>query len=251
MLGAGTQEFPYIPENWEDFVTAVGTADAYVSLPVEGGTYDMNEIAPEGNFTLNINCAEIQGNEWIIAKAYNIDINLSGSVAQTINNLHLQDFLHDKTAAKEDVISNYSNTTFYCCKFSGILASGGEFFGYDGGTINRCSFNVKFIGDSHLIVSAGDYMKFKFCQFKFDHSACTTQSHYSRVMRLSNCYVEDSPTKEGYYIYPERWNSQNSVVVSDNGNFIIINGGDDKYTVTDEQLRDAAYLSSLGFPIVQ
>lgn len=251
MQGTGTKADPFIPENWEDFVTAVGTSEARVSLPAGGGTYDMNEIAPEGNFTLNINCTEIQGNEWIIAKAYNINIALSGSVAQAINNLHLQDFLHDQTAAKANVISNYSNTTLYCCKFSGILASGGEFFGYDGGTINRCSFNVKFIGDSHLIVSAGDYMKFKFCQFKFDHSACTTQSNYSLVMRLNNCYVEDSPTKDGYYIYPERWNSQNSVVVSDNGNFIVLNGGDKKYTVTDEQLGDAAYLSSLGFPIVQ
>ncbi len=47
MQGNGTQESPFIPENWEEFVTAVGASGAYVSMPDGGGYFDMNEIAPE------------------------------------------------------------------------------------------------------------------------------------------------------------------------------------------------------------
>lgn len=35
MQGDGTQASPYIPETWDDFVTAIGTSGAYVELPIE------------------------------------------------------------------------------------------------------------------------------------------------------------------------------------------------------------------------
>lgn len=35
MQGDGTQANPYIPNTWDDFVTAIGTSGAYVELPIE------------------------------------------------------------------------------------------------------------------------------------------------------------------------------------------------------------------------
>ena len=35
MQGDGTQANPYIPNTWDDFVTAIGTSEAYVELPIE------------------------------------------------------------------------------------------------------------------------------------------------------------------------------------------------------------------------
>ena len=47
MTGTGTQNDPYVPSTWAEFVTAIGTASAYVSVP-EGTVWDMNEIQPTG-----------------------------------------------------------------------------------------------------------------------------------------------------------------------------------------------------------
>lgn len=34
MTGTGTQNDPFVPQNWDDFVTAIGTSGAYVELPI-------------------------------------------------------------------------------------------------------------------------------------------------------------------------------------------------------------------------
>jgi hypothetical protein len=34
MTGTGTQNDPFIPNTWDDFVTAIGTSEAYVELPI-------------------------------------------------------------------------------------------------------------------------------------------------------------------------------------------------------------------------
>ena len=47
MTGTGTQADPYIVDTWADFVTAVGTTQAYVEFPVNT-IIDMNNVQPEG-----------------------------------------------------------------------------------------------------------------------------------------------------------------------------------------------------------
>lgn len=47
MTGTGTQADPYIVSTWEDFVTAIGTEQAYVEFP-ENTIIDMNNVVPEG-----------------------------------------------------------------------------------------------------------------------------------------------------------------------------------------------------------
>lgn len=47
MTGTGTQADPYIVSIWEDFVTAIGTEQAYVEFP-ENTIIDMNNVVPEG-----------------------------------------------------------------------------------------------------------------------------------------------------------------------------------------------------------
>ena len=47
MTGTGTQADPYIVNTWEDFVTAIGTEQAYVEFP-ENTIIDMNDVIPEG-----------------------------------------------------------------------------------------------------------------------------------------------------------------------------------------------------------
>lgn len=238
MLGAGTQEFPYIPENWEDFVTAVGTADAYVSLPVEGGMYDMNEIAPEGNFTLNINCTEIQGNEWSISKAYNMQVYASSC---NVYNLHFLDFLWEHSSEREMIIDGY----FYYCQFTGIISGYRQSIFMSNREKRYCSVNVKFIGESWRVNYAGG--KMYFCNIRLDQSDAQLMSGLSIALNAENSYIDHISSSNNNAI---ALSGELNVLHSDLGSCITDSNGN-LHSVTDEQLRDAAYLSSLGFPIVQ
>lgn len=237
MLGTGTQEFPYIPENWDEFVTAVGTAEAYVSLPAEGGKYDMNEIAPEGNFTLNINCAEIQGNEWEIRNAYNMKV--YGNSCD-IFNLHFLNFYWEKSSENEMIIDGY----FYYCKFSGIVSGYRQSVFNSGREKRYCSVNVKFIGESYnLNYSEGD---FNFCNISLNHADSQIPVMLSVSVHGENSLVNHvSNGHNNIYL-----DGRLCVLLSDLGNVIADSSGN-RIDVTDEQLRDAAYLNSIGFPIVQ
>lgn len=58
MTGTGTQTDPYIVSTWEDFVTAIGTKQAYVEFP-ENTIIDMNDIIPEGiGEMIDIKCTQ-------------------------------------------------------------------------------------------------------------------------------------------------------------------------------------------------
>lgn len=237
MLGTGTQEFPYTPENWDEFVTAVGTEGAYVSLPAGGGTYDMNEIAPEGNFTLNINCVEIQGNEWEIRNAYNMKV--YGSSCNILN-LHFLNFYWEKLSESEVFVDGI----YSYCKFSGIISGYRQSVFMSYRDHSYCSINVKFVGESYkLNYSDGG---FNFCNISLNH----VDSQIPVLLSVS-VYGENSLVNHVSNGHNNVWlNGRLCVLCSDLGNVIADSSGN-RIDVTDDQLRDAAYLNSIGFPIVQ
>ena len=67
MTGTGTQQNPYIPENWNELKTAAETADVYIRLP-ESAVWDMNAQHPQDAPGISIRCTEIDGNGSTISK---------------------------------------------------------------------------------------------------------------------------------------------------------------------------------------
>lgn len=65
MTGTGTQNDPFIPENWDELKNAAETAGAYVRLP-SGAEWDMNDQYPEGVPSIGLLCAELDGNGSVI-----------------------------------------------------------------------------------------------------------------------------------------------------------------------------------------
>ena len=91
MTGTGTQADPYIPASWSEFVTAIGTSNAYVAL-AEGTVWDMNEIAPTGVGLITVNAVSIAGNG---AEIKNLFFNNGGFKLQynvSISNLKFIDY---------------------------------------------------------------------------------------------------------------------------------------------------------------
>ncbi len=237
MQGTGTKKDPYIPENWDDFVTAVGTTEAYVSLPESGGVYDMNEIAPEGNFTLNINCAEIQGNEWEIRNAYNMKVYGSSC---NIYSLHFLNIYWEKLSESEVFVDGI----YSYCKFSGIISGYRQSVFMSNRDHSYCSINVKYIGESYkLNYSNGG---FNFCNISLNHADSQIPVLLSVAVYGDNLLVNHVSNGHNNVLL----NGRICVLRSDLGNVIADSNGN-RINVTEEQLRDAAYLNSIGFPIVQ
>lgn len=238
MNGTGTQTDPYIPATWDEFVTAVGKSGVYVSLPEGGGTFDMNEIAPEGGIMIEIKCTEIQGNDWVIKNAYNISFNISSGYKK-ISRLHFLNFYHMRNL---HFINNGSDSTISECKFSGISTSPSSYSVISNGTLRRCSFNFKLIDKAHRSLSN---LKLYFCKVAIDHSDSTSTYSEDENMYYYNCFFEHKTNANNRKLY---FAGNSSILHSDAGNYILSANGE-KISVTEDQLKDAAYLQSIGFPI--
>ncbi|NLT08219.1 MAG: hypothetical protein GXY08_01780, partial [Ruminococcus sp.] len=131
MTGTGTQADPYIVDNWPDFVTAVGTYDAYVEFPDGGGVIDMNNVAPTGIPEITLACASIKGNDWIIQNLYckgHRGLSTAYGKYVSVNKLHFLNFYFDDNGAYDSHgIMLFGNSDderqgyyFSECRFSGI-----------------------------------------------------------------------------------------------------------------------------------
>lgn len=131
MTGTGTQADPFVVDNWDDFVTAIGTYEAYVAFPEGGGVINMNSIAPTGIPEIPVQCKSINGNDWIIQNLY--CKGHAGFITQygkyvSIDHLYFLNFYFDdegKKVKKGTVFGNSGDDRqgyyFNECQFSGIM----------------------------------------------------------------------------------------------------------------------------------
>lgn len=293
MTGTGTQADPFIVDNWPDFVTAIGTADAYVEFPETPGVIDVNESAPTGIPKIVVACASVQGNNWVIKNLYCKGHNaFSTAVGHyvSINRLHFLNFYFDDQGVynaqgillfgnEDDERQGYFITE---CQFSGIATC--SFYSEDverrNGLFNqdnywekcflqRCSFNVKlngyavFLGGSHY--TNGDN-RVEYCNIKISGNS----PRWTKYGDYRNCYITGESVATGF---DANYGSANFNVInadfsdassfecvgrSGEGVINLINTdllpsgatiGTGFIGVTTAQLKDAAYLASLGFPI--
>ena len=65
MTGSGTQQSPYVPDNWAELKTAAETYNAYIKFAANT-QWDMNDQYPEDTPGLELVCAEIDFNNALI-----------------------------------------------------------------------------------------------------------------------------------------------------------------------------------------
>ena len=244
MTGNGTQTDPYIPVTWEEFIIAIGTIGAYVSLPEGGGTFDMNDIVPEGGLNLNLNCVEIKGNDWNINNARNMYIESQSSNTRNIYNLN---FLNVYKDSDRVMFKLKSDDSFYNCKFSGIIE--GEPLIYYG-KCHSCSFNFQCYGQEDSIGSGSSYgdTYFYYSRIRLDLSGNTADKIYvDYAQRFYNSLLEHFSIGEKQVDY-QNFKGNTSILHSEAGSCILLPDGS-KVNVTEEQVKDATYLRSVGFPI--
>jgi hypothetical protein len=263
MTGTGTQNDPYVVSTWPDFVTAVGAAGAYVQV-AENTVWDMNEIAPEAAPSVSIVARYINGNGAIIrnprVSSSFINVSSSGNDVM-IDNLTVENFIAtENVLRKTSGARNISlrNTVFVGTQSNSetIRNSAGTgglvFFANE---IGGCGFAVNCRGGDFM--GGGDgYYSFTDTIFRLSggyvgHSTTVTAE-------LINCYIEGE--SNGVYMGNSSINSiincaSPEVYIGAAGRNVLANSdkcqniSENCIAVTDEQLRDEAYLNSIGFPI--
>lgn len=272
MTGAGTQNDPFIVDNWPDFVTAAETTDAYVEFPEGGGIIDMNNYAPLGISTVNVKCNEINGNGWTIANLYCKDHDAfeQGRAKNVpVTDLHFLDIYFESTGQNMffepyDLSCWYQ---FYRCSFSGINIGQGGIFRAES-VLEQCSANFCCNGNSALI-RAGTYPWGKpinrFCNIRITGDSPAVLGNAA----FENCYFSGKSVVQSIGVTYRSEGNFNVFNIDcteasafnctgNSGALNLINTdllpsgatiGTGFVGVTTAQLHDAAYLASLGFPI--
>lgn len=277
ITGTGTQADPYLPETWEEILQCTSSDNVYTTFP-QNAIFDMNNYYPDGIGTGEIVFRGfIDGNGSVIKNAcYNGDaraIIMSDSDTKgKIINLDFLNFYFKATRRGATLIgvtsaavdnATFSGEAFYNCRFSGLLSSTDVDYcaitqcGYNG-YISCCSYNIKAISRGCNLDTGNFVAQHRNCNIMYEAA-------YGAQMALADCYVEGSATELNIYSKGSSQSSNTSILnfAADSitgtrtyQNMILVNT--DRYSgtlptgfigVTDAQLKDAGYLSSIGFPI--
>lgn len=269
MTGTGTQADPYIVSEYAEFITAIQTSGVYVKC-ADNTVWDMNIIDPTGekyhNSSKSINCTELDGNGATIWNLYSV---ISGSAIlfnidrAIIKNLKFYNMNLTNGATFFRVNSYYAQITN--CYFTGMLGEQAILFWSSGSQYNPISVSeslvsVELYGNSKLVNGV-----YSFDNNLIEVSFVSDNYSYSQASfrYLQNCWFtgilpfnQISSSGGNYNVINA--NTIKDLNVSLTNTYVIntdrcedissLTTSNNAILVTTEQLKDAEYLRSQGFP---
>lgn len=287
VIGTGTQEDPYLVNNWTDFCSVKDEAGKYImweDLPSDQKIVEMNEEVPGGytdQFTIrsaqvdfngwNIHNLTINTNKPAISIAYNnnaviknakiTNINLSctypigtngyDSKTGTLQNCVINGMWSSNDTNYNDRVAPSSITFDRCsCKINVVTGSNGynewssRFINSRVKSVITCLKNGTYV----TLRNGGNIGHDSRFEFTVNApNAINTDIAISVIGSRNSVYIVDSDVKSSFGTSDSSYTYTTSLVRSDNVNDIYNNNA--FISVTDEQLKDADYLFSQGFPI--
>lgn len=316
MTGTGTRQDPFVPQDWDDFVTAIGTSAAYVELPIvpiktqdehimngklyfdvegnkislpeeshldsyyeNGFVLDANAYAPMG-IRLNFNGVTLNGNGASIINCYipNETCGLRFGGNSTIKNINFLNFYSESNNYYGVITPNGGGDRLLTenVQFSGFITRG-SFCGVNGmPAFKSTTFSITFGTSASFINNPlnNNDKYYQFCLFDFygSPSQLFGSTYGNKILNCKMTGTLKGVANSDYPLFPSDGSSttnaidmdvteyQNAKFNYDNGhshNPYIINT--DKLPtgttyvgmtgVTTQQLQDASYLRSIGFPV--
>ena len=241
--------------NWSEFVEAVAVAGDTVILP-EAERWDMNVIAPEGvTGNIPVNCAKIIGNGTSVwnGRFYG-SFQVSGTEVQ---DFHIINYFSDSVTVS-------GTGVFSRCMFSGLSAAIGGVT-LIGTSWHRCAFNVELQHGEPWAVSG----ECTYCRIILHAARAIGTNIAARNAVKKNCeIIMYMPAATHLYMENAQYCTIRGNMAAcgyignysyDHGSAYTIVDTDDLAEgasvyapligVTDAQMKDAAYLASIGFPI--
>ncbi len=284
MTGTGTQTDPYIVDNWNDLVSKMKEYDVYIELDPnsENKVIDMNDAAPNGVGNISIKFRKLKGNGWTIKNIYCPYKNLFtyNSVSSpetkhsiTFENLNIVNIYKNDTCSEYDCSVFYSNNNGYPlifrnCKISCVIASSSSssdptLFSYYVNFYN-CSINLK--AYSQYFFPFKGWNQYGMCSMQNCNVKINAQNvtNFLSYFNISNTKISGSVKALSSFI--NSYTKFSTVVIdlstdytgtiSDKACGLInsdkapnITAGAGMNLVTTEQMTNAEYLASIGFPI--
>lgn len=271
--GTGTQADPYIVDTWEDFVTAVGTAGAYVEVVPET-VWEMNKIAPNGVGNINVKCQEANGHGVIIQGA-----NVTGSAffvfsqVATFRRMNFRSIIsqgrfctaNQNATFKKISIDGVYNAINECFVYAndGYVSFEADAPEYEGEKELGCGIAIKMNNGSGFGGSYSDgvrvYVESSSVYYegsRFDspygryHGVGIYDSYITGQLGMANFYTARRSIINASGTIARNSNGSDTNITQTivNADLATISSGP-FIAVTDAQLKDASYLSSIGIPI--
>lgn len=269
MTGTGTQNDPFLVDNWADFMTIdTNSAEIYVRWADTGNKIiDFNNIQPEGFSETVTFPAHVDFNGWTLKNFHSTASGSSFACSSvpdaTVENLILENFYINSQGLISGAVLLKN------CIMSGMMQSIGYVNAFSGGGLQRCSLNIKVNAINCTFMSGGGYLTPKsqitnsdvildiscsgstvsICEHSIKNSRISgkIQSNAQKITlgsssSMSNVFnIEaNSPLyykSSGISVYNADFAEKSS---DSNENFT---------GVTSEQLKNAEYLYNIGFPI--
>ena len=256
--------------SWSEFLEAAAVSGDTVNCP-EYAEWDLAEIEPEGhNGSITIN-ANINGNgtkikNLVIERGVGAYSSTFVVGTSTINDLHI---LNANVVGGGNGFFSGDSITMNGCTVSALVHDTGDIFFFGNSrTLYRCAFNIE-LANATALRFIGSLASAQYCNAKFSGSRVTeiifTGTSYP-YGSIENCYfVFDTPAVQNITANNVSW----SVIRCTGSNVLSLSGfmqqhfclgvttdfpnastiGNGIILVSESQLRDAAYLQSIGFPI--
>lgn len=269
MTGTGTQEDPFIVDNWADFMSITNKDNRYIEWDRNSAdkVVDFNEIRPQGYSSTVSMGRYTKYNGWIFRNFYSTAINALnfGDAGKTIGELNFENFYWQVPSGASYFLTCSTNgdykSVFDNCVFSGKIAVSGADVYFCSEYLSRCAMNIEVscsanrfdisrydIENSDIVL---DIITDKKCELTYYNAV---NSRFSGKISASSVSLNDS-SGSGYNIY----NLESDQPLKYIGNGISVYNSDLATAsedgtgmlkpCTSAQLKDINYLKSIGFPI--
>lgn len=262
MTGTGTQANPYIATTWDELAEKAAISGAYIKL---GNDINLNDEYPEGiTSETTVGCTEIDGDNHIIKNLANKNCGIFTPAPNVFAMIKNTKFLNCRLKGFSFVVhSSYGGITFSLCSFSGGLYENAVFSSQTA-TLRRCSMNFNLNGNpTSASLSGGEQTYYYYCNIKLKNGILRMngENNYVTGENMSvlvgtgkyNVFDVSIPTENYITFANDHYHGHYNTNSLINGDKVegskTFNANDGNYAVTTEQLTDAAYLSSISFPI--
>ena len=256
--------------SWQDFVTAIGVAGDTVILPEEA-EWDMNEILPYGlqsNITFACNKIDGRGTRIKNLNLNNYTFQYSGQDVKVIHNLLMTDWI-----GTNQWFALQCGSEWFRCAISGITSYGSIIYNqrvYGNSTVKMASCSINVESSANLFRIASDGAEYKYCRIEAhapnssegeigngNYFCCElafyapNAANYFPAHKFQNGNLLRGNLKSIPQIVRTAWSGLTSVYSADAFSDTVVSPFPNNFVAcTEDQLKDAAYLRSIGFPIV-
>lgn len=262
MTGSGTENDPYIVETWEEFVSAFNASSKYITFP-DDTILDFNEIQ---NYSRKLTGRynTVLGNG---VNFRNITLEtgafISATNKNTFDNMRFTNLYFTGDASFISSSNNNDWCYFINCQFAGVFQGNSKFNDsgdnlYFGKSLTSvgCGINLKL--SEQAVFRASAYSCYCYnCQLTLDCESSATDRSFdiynsliegniggaNRSIWAVNCVLNANIETTFTNTNTGKVSVANADKIGENG---AVNGF---AAVTSEQLKNAEYLSSIGFPI--